>query len=128
MKKNEEQVLNTENDEEVTDINLTNQLIGEVQGFIFIMRWFIYEFYSFKQLKSDGLLQYTDFEALEDDLLYTIHQVTVQNGVYDTLLVLSRLLNNRDDKKIRDKYKQIEKHHSKFFPIQMWPEEDLSKS
>tara|TARA_B110000305_G_scaffold19311_1_gene17848 strand:+ start:181 stop:471 length:291 start_codon:yes stop_codon:yes gene_type:complete len=88
------------------------------------MRWFIYEFYSFKQLKSDGLLQFTDFEALEDDLLYTIHKITVQQGVYDTLLVLSRLLNNRDDKKIREKYKQITKHHSKFFPIQMWPDEE----
>ena len=57
------------------------------------------------RLKSDGLLQFTDFEALEDDLLYTIHKLAVHEGVYDTLLVLSRLLNNRDDKKIREKYK-----------------------
>jgi len=92
------------------------------------MRWFIYEFYSFKQLKSDGLLQFTDFEALEDDLLYTIHKITVQNGVYDTLLVLSRLLNNRDDTKIREKYKQITKHHSQFFPIQMWPDDENNSS
>jgi len=29
----------------VDEINLTNQLIGEVQGFIFVMRWLLFEFY-----------------------------------------------------------------------------------
>ena len=35
----------------IEDINLTNQIIGEVQGFILVMRWLVYEFYSFKGLK-----------------------------------------------------------------------------
>ena len=39
-------------DEEETmklkEINLTNQLIGEVQHFIFVMRWVIYQFYNFR--------------------------------------------------------------------------------
>ena len=78
----------------VGDINLTNQLIGEVQGFIFVMRWLIYEFYGFKGLKQEGLLSAADFDALEDDMLYIIHKVTCVNQVYETLLVLSRLLNN----------------------------------
>ena len=79
---------------EVHDINLTNQLIGEVQGFIFVMRWLIYEFYGFKNLKQEGLISAADFDALEDDMLYIIHKVTCVNQVYETLLVLSRLLNN----------------------------------
>lgn len=65
--------------ENVGDINLTNQLIGEVQGFIFVMRWLIYEFYGFKGLKQEGLLNAADFDALEDDMLYIIHKVTCVN-------------------------------------------------
>ena len=39
------ETLNTQ----VNEINLANQLIGEVQGFIFVVRWLIYEFYQFKK-------------------------------------------------------------------------------
>ena len=88
---------------------MTNQVIGEVQGFIFIMRWLVYEFYNFKYLKQEGLLQGSDFEAIEEDVLYIIHKKTVQKEVYDTLLVLTRLLNNVEDRKIRHKFKKIEK-------------------
>ena len=35
----------------IEDINLTNQIIGEVQGFILVMRWLVYEFYNLKVLK-----------------------------------------------------------------------------
>lgn len=38
-------------EEETTNINLTNQLIGEVQAFTYIIRWFMYEFYQFKVFK-----------------------------------------------------------------------------
>ena len=43
--------LDDEEEENIEEINLTNQLIGEVQGFILVMRWLVYEFYQFKQLK-----------------------------------------------------------------------------
>lgn len=39
------------------EINMTNQLIGEVQGFIFVMRWLLFEFYGFKKLKNEGFLE-----------------------------------------------------------------------
>jgi hypothetical protein len=32
-------------EEECKEVNLTNQLIGEVQAFIFVLRWMLYEFY-----------------------------------------------------------------------------------
>lgn len=71
------------------------------------MRWLVYEFYQFKQLRQDGLLAGSDFEALEDDILFILHKVTVNDVVYETLIVLTRLLNNKDDKKLRDKIKTI---------------------
>jgi len=65
----------------VTDINLTNLIINEVQVFIFTLRWVIYEFYNFKGLKAEGLLSGNDFEALEDDIVYLIHKVAVKEQV-----------------------------------------------
>ena len=59
---------------------MTNQLIGEVQGFIYVMRWLVYEFYEFKEL---GLMK-EDFEAIEDDVLYIIHR-----NIEDNYLLLS---------------------------------------
>lgn len=75
---NSETMLN-EDDQgpQIEDINLTNQVIGEVQGFIFIMRWLVYEFYNFKYLKQEGYLQGSDFEAIEEDVLYLLHKKTV---------------------------------------------------
>jgi len=68
-------------------------------------------------MKSEGLLEQSDIEALDDDILFILHKVTVSNEVYETLIVLTRLLNNADDKKIRDKYKLIKIHQSKNFPF-----------
>ena len=31
----------------IDDINLTNQLIGEVQAFTYMIRWAVYQFYGF---------------------------------------------------------------------------------
>ena len=44
------------------DINLSTQMVGEVQAFIFTMRWVLYEFYSFKKMKKEGLLSSNDFD------------------------------------------------------------------
>ena len=63
----------------------------------------------------------TDFDALEDDVLFILHKLIVKNEVYSTLIVLSRLLNNKDDKLIRDKYKSLTKFQSELFPIQTLP-------
>lgn len=41
-----------EDEPDINEINVTNQLIGEVQGFIFLLRWLVYEFYSFKKLRQ----------------------------------------------------------------------------
>ena len=54
--------------EEATKVNLTNQLIGEVQAFILVLRWMLYEFYQFKDYKKEGFIAPTDFEAIEEDL------------------------------------------------------------
>lgn len=105
-------------DIDINDINLTNQIIGEVQGFILVMRWLVYEFYNFKYLKQEGYLQGADFEAIEDDVLFIIHKKTVHKEVYMTLLVLTRLLNNMEDKKVRHKFKKIQQHRSKLFPLE----------
>ena len=103
---------------DINDINLTNQIIGEVQGFILVMRWLVYEFYNFKYMKQEGLLQGADFEAIEDDVLFIIHKKTVHKEVYETLLILTRLLNNLEDKRVRQKFKKIEKFRSKLFPLE----------
>lgn len=103
---------------DIEDINLTNQIIGEVQGFIFVMRWLVYEFYNFKYLKSEGYLQAADFEAIEDDVLFILHKKIVQKEVFETLIILMRLLNNMEDKKIRHKFKKIEKFRKPLFPLE----------
>lgn len=51
-----------------------------------------------------------------------IHKLTVRKEVYETLLILTRLLNNMDDKLLRQKYKKIFKFKKKLFPI----EQDLN--
>ena len=92
---------------------MTNQLIGEVQGFIYVMRWLVYEFYEFKDL---GLMK-EDFEAIEDDVLFIIHKNIVCREIYYVLLVLTRLLYNHGDKQMRNQYKSINEYKSKYFPI-----------
>jgi len=111
-----------EEEEDEQDINLTNQLIGEVQAFIFVIRWLIYEFYQFKQLKRDKLLRAQDYDALEDDMLYIIHKITVSKDVFKGLLVLTRIANRTEDKDLRDKYKQIGQFNSKYFPLENKPQ------
>ena len=63
----------------IEDVNLTNQIIGEVQGFVLVMRWLVYEFYSFKALKQRGYLKSCDFQAIEEDVLFMIHKLVVVN-------------------------------------------------
>ena len=87
---------------QVNEINLANQLIGEVQGFIFIMRWLIYEFYQFKRFSQNGYLKFSDLEALKEDILYVCHKIIVGKEVFEILIVLSRLYNNKEDKRIRE--------------------------
>lgn len=91
----------------VQDINLTNQLVGEVQLFIFTMRWVIYEFYQFKKLKKEKLLVSGDFEALEDDIVFILHKLVMKQQVLNGMIVLNRLFKNKIDKDIRKKYKLI---------------------
>jgi hypothetical protein len=74
------------------------------------MRWVLYEFYNFRKMKKEGILDKTDFEMLEDDIIYVLHKVIVKDDVLKTLLILSRLLNNKTDKSIRNKYRYIRKH------------------
>ena len=111
------ETLNTQ----VNEINLANQLIGEVQGFIFVVRWLIYEFYQFKKFNQQGYLQFQDMEALKEDILFICHKIIVGNEVFETLIVLSRIFNNKTDKRIRDKYKEILKDQSPYFPLEIWP-------
>ena len=82
------------------------------------MRWLVYDFYNFRVLKHKGLLQAADFEAIEEDLLFMIHKMTVKDEVFDSLLVLTRLLNNVDDKKLRHKLKQLEQKKKRLFPLE----------
>ena len=80
-----------------------------MQGFIFVVRWLIYEFYQFKKYSKQGLLNFSDLDALKEDILFIVHKITVGQEVYDTLIILSRLFNNKVDKRIREKYKFIKK-------------------
>ena len=59
----------------------------------------------------------SDFEAIEEDVLYIIHQNVVCKEVHETLLILSRLNKNKADKNMRDKYKLIQMNQSKYFPL-----------
>ena len=43
-------------DQDLNEINLTNQLIGEVQAFIFITRCQIFEFYQVNQLVNANII------------------------------------------------------------------------
>ena len=47
-----------------------------------------------------------------------IHSKVVTKEVFATLLVLSRLLNSGEDKGIRNKYKEIKKLKSKYYPLE----------
>jgi hypothetical protein len=51
-----------------------------------------------------------------------IHSKVVTKEVFATLLVLSRLLNSGEDKELRNKYKEIKKLKSKYYPL----EQDIS--
>jgi len=81
------------------------------------MRWLVFEFYDFRELKFEGLIQASDFEAIEDDVLFIIHKKTVYKEVYETLLILTRLLNNQEDKKFRMKLKDIKQYKNPLFPF-----------
>lgn len=99
-------------------MNLTNQLVGEVQLFIFTMRWVMYEFYQFKALRKEDLLVAGDFEALEDDLVFIIHKIVMKDQVLNSMVVLNRVYKNKADKDIRKKYKLVSDHQSVYFPIE----------
>ena len=71
------------------------------------MRWFLMEFYQFRKMKSQRILEQSDVEALDDDILFILHKVTVSSEVYEVLIVLTRMLRNAEDKEIRDKYPLI---------------------
>ena len=59
-----------------------------------------------------------DFEAIEEDVLFMIHKMTVFDEVFDSLLVLTRLLNNIDDRKLRHKFKKLEEKKKRLFPLE----------
>tara|TARA_B110000285_G_C14681278_1_gene404798 strand:+ start:369 stop:569 length:201 start_codon:yes stop_codon:yes gene_type:complete len=61
----------------------------------------LYEFYQFKEYKKEKLIAGTDFEAIEEDLEFIIHKKTVCGEVNKILIVLSRMLNSTEDKKLR---------------------------
>lgn len=67
-----------ENNMKLREVNLTNQLIGEVQHFIFVMRWVIYQFYNFRLLERENLLGKEDFKALDDDVIFILHKVAIK--------------------------------------------------
>lgn len=87
------------------------------------MRWAIYEFYNFKQLEKESLLRRADFTAIDDDMVMILHKATVKGEVFPILLILSRMLNYKEDKKLRKIYKLIDKHQSPFFPIEQTSQE-----
>jgi hypothetical protein len=61
----------------------------------------LYEFYQFKEYKKEKLISGNDFEAIEEDLEFIIHKKVVSGEVNKILLVLSRILNKTEDKKLR---------------------------
>lgn len=63
-------------------------------------------------------------EAIKEDILFICHKIIVGKEVYETLIVLSRLFNNKTDKRIREKYKKILKDQSPYFPMEIWPSPD----
>lgn len=53
----------------------------------------LYEFYQFKEYKKQNYIESSDFEAIEEDLVYIIHKKVADKKVNHNLVVLSRLLN-----------------------------------
>jgi len=105
--------------EEASKINMTNQLIGEVQAFIFVLRWMLYEFYQFKEYKKEGYIGTNDFEAIEEDLVFIIHKRVVNEDVNTILIVMSRMLNASEDKKLRKTEQKIIQKMPEYFPIEL---------
>jgi hypothetical protein len=70
-------------------------------------------------MRQLGYLQMSDFDAIEEDMLFTIHKITVSNEVHETLLIMSRLNKNKIDKSLREKYGLIAKNQSKYFPLEV---------
>lgn len=63
-------------------------------------------------------MQAQDFEAIEDDVLYVIHQKTVCKEVYENLIILARVLKNADDKVLRSRYREIERVKGRMYPLE----------
>ena len=61
----------------------------------------LFEFYQFRDFKKEKLIAGCDFEAIEEDLEFIIHKKVVIEEVNIILIVLSRILNTREDKKLR---------------------------
>jgi len=68
-------------------------------------------------LKQEGYLTFKDFESLEEDILFILHKKTVQREVFEILVILSRLLNNKEDKLFRDKYRHLKRTYAPLYPI-----------
>lgn len=102
----------------VEDVNFSNQVIGEVQQFILVIKWLVREFYNFDVLERKYLTKSGDFEAIEEDLLFSIHKMTVQGEVLEYLVVLSRLLNSKNDKKLRSRFKELASKNQGLFPLE----------
>ena len=79
----------------------------------------LFEFYQFKEYKKEKLIAGCDFEAIEEDLEFIIHKKVVSEEVNIILIVLSRILNTREDKKLRLTEKQMIQKLPKFFPIEL---------
>ena len=58
----------------------------------------LYEFYELKEYKKQCFIMSSDFEAIEEDLVYIIHKKVADKKVNHNLVVLSRLLNHDEDK------------------------------
>ena len=94
-------------EENKTEINLTDQGIGEVQIFVDITVVLLKQFYNFNQLIRENRLVEEDIEALEDDIHFIIHKLVVTHQVFETLVILNRLDKKDLNKKFRDKYRLI---------------------
>ena len=79
----------------------------------------LFEFYQFKEYRKEKLIAGSDFEAIEEDLEFIIHKKVVSEDVNKILIVLSRMLNAEEDKKLRYTERQMIKKLPKFFPIEL---------
>ena len=61
----------------------------------------MHEFYQFKHFKKEKMVTGKDYEALEEDLEFIVHNKVVSGQVNKILTVLSRILNSTKDKKLR---------------------------